>query len=201
MSIHHHSQSSRSPVASLIAALAALALAPMAIAGAQGPAVDQPPGSHELGIDAALVFGLGDQSSVRLELPAARARIAFTSSANSRWAWEPAIGLSYVKVEDADGVLFYNVEGGALYHFRPAGDLAALGATVSYVRPFVGIVGFTGDDGDNEVSLGAGFGIKRPWLEDLAFRLEANAGYGLDNEAFRLGAFAGLSFFTRNLFR
>ena len=31
----------------------------------------------------------------------------------------------------------------------------------------------------------------------LAWRLEANAGYGFDNEAFRIGAFAGLSFFTR----
>jgi hypothetical protein len=39
--------------------------------------------------------------------------------------------------------------------------------------------------------------VKIPWRSGLAWRLEANTGYGFDNEAFRIGAFAGLSFFTR----
>lgn len=152
--------------------------------------------TQEMGLDAGLQVGLGDVSSFVIDLPAARMRIGFFQPA-SRWSLEPALGLSYFKAEGADGVLFYNIEGGALYHFRPAGDLRAMGATVAYIRPFVGINGATGDDSDSEVSAGAGFGIKIPWQQDLAWRLEANAGYGFDNEAFRLGAFAGVSFFPR----
>jgi hypothetical protein len=152
--------------------------------------------TQEMGLDAGLQVGLGDISSFVIDLPAARMRIGFFQPA-SRWSLEPALGLSYFKAEGADGVLFYNIEGGALYHFRPAGDLRAMGATVAYIRPFVGVNGATGDDSDSEVSAGAGFGIKIPWQQDLAWRLEANAGYGFDNEAFRIGAFAGVSFFPR----
>ena len=61
--------------------------------------------------------------------------------------------------------------------------------------------GFTGisadDNTDSEFSAGAGFGIKIPWQGSVAWRLEANGGYGFDNEAFRLGLLAGLSFFTK----
>lgn len=152
--------------------------------------------SQEMGIDAGLQIGLGDVSSFVIDLPAARMRFGWFQAA-SRWSLEPALGLSYIKAEGANGVLLYNIEGGALYHFRPAGDLRAAGASVAYIRPFVGIVGYTGDDSDSEMSAGAGFGIKIPWQQDLAWRLEANAGYGFDNEAFRLGALAGVSFFAR----
>jgi hypothetical protein len=77
---------------------------------------------------------------------------------------------------------------------------------VVYVRPFIGVAGITGggsDDVDDdsgsdaEFSVGTGLGVKIPWRQDLAWRLEANVGYGFDNEAFRLGLLAGLSFFTR----
>ena len=152
--------------------------------------------TQEMGLDAGLQIGLGDVSTFVIDLPAARMRIGFFQPA-SRWSLEPALGLSYIKVEGLDGVLLYNIEGGALYHFRPAGDLRAMGANVAYLRPFVGVTGFTGEDSDSEVSAGAGFGVKIPWQQDLAWRLEANVGYGFDNEAFRIGAFAGLSFFTR----
>jgi hypothetical protein len=51
-------------------------------------------------------------------------------------------------------------------------------------------------NGDSELSIGGGLGLKVPWRPQLAWRLEGNVGYGFDNEVFRLGAFAGLSFFT-----
>jgi hypothetical protein len=47
------------------------------------------------------------------------------------------------------------------------------------------------------VSAGAGLGIKVPWRTDLAWRLEANLGYGFDNKTGRLGLLAGLSYFPR----
>jgi hypothetical protein len=175
-----------------------LAAAP---AAAQGPTVTNPPNTQEFGIDAGAVIGLGSRSSVSVDLPAARARVGFFLNNNSRWSLEPALGLNYIKVEDADGVLFYNLEGGALYHFAPPGDLEARRVSVAYVRPFVGVQGFTGGDGDSEVSAGAGLGVKIPWRAGLAWRLEANTGYGFDNKAWRLGAFAGISFFTRNAIR
>ena len=176
---------------------AAVGLALALAASTAGAQLTQPPNTLELGIDAGLILGLGDQSSLSFDVPAARARVGFFRP-NSRWSIEPAAGLSYNKVEDADGILFYDLEVGALYHFRPPTDIeAAQRASVAYTRPFINLSGYTGDNGDNELSAGAGLGIKVPWRNQLAFRLEGNLGYGFDNEAFRLGAFAGLSFFTR----
>jgi hypothetical protein len=182
---------SRAPLVSL-----ALTMVLGAPAIAQAPRLGSP---KEIGLDAGVVIGLGDQSSVSIDVPTARARIGFFLPNDSRWSIEPALGLSYNKVEDADGILFYNIEGGVLYHFSPpaqlADEAAANHVSVMYARPFINISGFTGGDGDSEVSLGAGLGVKIPWRAALAWRLEANAGYGFDNEAFRLGAYAGLSFF------
>jgi hypothetical protein len=176
----------------------ALVLAASSTAAAQ---VNQPANMKEYGLDAGLTVGLGDVSSVNIDVPTARARIGFFMNNDSRWSLEPAIGLSYNKTENADGVLTYNLEGGALYHFAApqalAGTDLANAASVFYARPFVNITGYTGDDGDSEVSVGGGLGVKIPWRAGLAWRLEGNAGYGFDNEALRLGAFAGLSFFTR----
>ena len=191
--------------AAALAALTAVLALPCAarVAPAQGATVTNPPRTVELGIDAGAVFGLGDESSISITLPAARARLGVVLTNNTRWSLEPAALLSFTKVEGADAVLLYNLEGGMLYHFRPPADLAdaeseaARRVTVAYVRPFVNLTGYTGEDGDSELSVGAGLGVKVPWRPQLAWRLEANFGYGFDNEAFRLGAFAGLSFFTR----
>ncbi|MES2523973.1 MAG: hypothetical protein V4617_14800 [Gemmatimonadota bacterium] len=197
---------------------ARLALAGMLVcgtavtAGAQGPTVTNPPNTQEFGVDAGAVIGLGDRSSVSLTLPAARARIGFFLNNDSRWSIEPAAGFSYAKVKDVPYQLDYNLELGALYHFRAPADLYnATRASVAYLRPFVGLVGVAtggndtaiegGDGSNNELSVGAGYGIKIPWRESVAFRLEANLGYGFDNEALRVGAFAGLSFFARNVIR
>ena len=157
----------------------------------------------ELGIDAGVIFGLGDESSVTFTLPASRFRAGFFL-ANPQWSLEPAAGLSYNKVEGEDGIFTYDVELGALYHFRPfvvatadKKDVIASFSSV-YARPFLGFTGFTGGDSDdNEFSIGAGLGMKVPWRGDLATRFEANLGYGFDNEAMRIGLLVGLSFFTR----
>jgi hypothetical protein len=168
------------------------------LAAAQGAAVTNPPRTLELGLDAGAVIALGDQSSVTIDVPAARARVGFFLTNNSRWSLEPAVGLSFIKVEDADASLRYNLEAGALYHVgAPVDPQSAVRPSVAYVRPFVGLNGVTGSGGDNEVSTGIGVGVKVPWRAGLSWRLEGNVGYGFDNEAFRLGAFGGLSIFTR----
>jgi hypothetical protein len=180
----------------VILSLVGLVTASTSIATAQ--AVVSQPNTLEFGIDAGAQFGLGDVSTTQITLPAARARVGFFMNNDSRWSIEPAAFLSYSKVEGGDGVFVYDLEVGALYHFRqPSALQLATPTSVMYLRPFVGITGFTGDDSDSEFSVGAGFGIKIPWRPSLAWRLEANTGYGFDNEAFRLGLFAGLSFFTR----
>jgi hypothetical protein len=186
-------------VGSLLAALLAAPLAGGArAAAAQGPTVTNPPRTQEFGLDAGAVIGLGGQSSISIDVPTARARVGFFMSNASRWSLEPAAGLSFVKVEDTDARLFYNLEAGALYHTAPPGDVqSATRASVAYVRPFVGLNGVTGEGGDSEVSLGIGIGAKAPWRAGLAWRFEGNVGYGFDNEAFRIGAFVGLSIFTR----
>ena len=201
--------------ASAAAFLGAASLA--APAGAQNPtAVAQPTRTLELGIDAGAVVGLGDESSIQINLPASRARVGFFLTNDTRWSIEPAVGLNYRKEEGSDGALIYDLEVGALYHFAPPTNLTGgLGGTggpivrssVVYVRPFIGLTGVTGggdgddDTSDSEVSFGAGLGIKVPWRETLAWRAEANLGYGVDNEALRIGALLGVSFFTRNIGR
>jgi hypothetical protein len=157
----------------------------------------------ELGVDAGAIFGLGSQSSVNISLPGSRLRVGFFQL-GSRLSIEPAAGFSYDKVEGTDGLFSYNLEVGALYHFQPLEDVTILNGgsatrvAVPYVRPFLGLTGFTGgNSSDNEFSLGAGLGTRMPFRRDLAIRFEGNIGYGFDNKATRIGLLAGLSFFPR----
>ncbi len=153
----------------------------------------------ELGVDAGAGFGLGDRSSVSITIPASRFRIGFYE-VGRRLSVEPAMGFSYDKAEGDDGIFTYNLELGAPFHFRPIMLSTEGGPVVStpYLRPFVGLSGFSGgDNDDNEVSIGAGFGMKIPWRQNFAYRLEGSVGYGLDNEALRIGVLAGLSLFPR----
>jgi hypothetical protein len=184
------------------AALAALALVAPA-ARAQNPAaVAQVPNTVEIGADAGLTFGLGDQSSIDFAFPAQRARVGFFLNNDSRISVEPSVGFTYGKTENAPGVSQYTLETGVLYHFRPARLITDVAnrAAVSYARPFVGFEGQSvggGGRNDNEFFVGAGLGVKVPVRTNIALRAEANLGYGFDNEAARVGATLGLSFFTR----
>lgn len=157
----------------------------------------------ELGTDVGAVFGLGDQSSVNIDFPGSRFRVGFFQP-GSRISVEPALGFSYDKVEGTDGVFTYDLELGALYHFQPIvvtsddPDAPVTRVAPPYLRPFIGLTGFTGGEtDDSEFTAGVGLGIKMPWRRDLSIRLEANVGYGFDNDAARIGVFAGLSFFPR----
>jgi len=172
----------------------------VALSVAAIPATAQEP-LWELGLDAGVTFGLGDISSIQVRVPASRFRAGYFTS--DRWSIEPAVGLGYNKVENVDGVFTYDVELGALYHFRPFAVVSQgtneviTEVNAAYLRPFVGLTGFSGGTDDSEFSVGAGLGVKLPWKNNLAWRLEGNLGYGFDNEAFRIGALAGVSFFTR----
>ncbi|MGI8547633.1 MAG: hypothetical protein ACR2M1_09895 [Gemmatimonadaceae bacterium] len=168
-------------------------------AAAQGT-VTHAAGTQEFGIDAGAVIGLGSQSSVQLTLPAARARIGFFLGDASRWSFEPAAFLGYTKIKDVPSVFQYDLEAGVLYHFAPPANVySGPRSVVAYVRPFIAVEGtHTGGTSDNEFVAGGGLGVKVPFRPDVAFRLEGNLGYGFSNNAARLGAFAGLSFFTRN---
>lgn len=152
----------------------------------------------EYGIDAGATIGLGDVSSVEISLPASRLRVGFPMS--PQITLEPVAGLAFNKTEGTDGVLIYNLEAGALYNLQPfnaTGEDAAA-STSAYVRPFVGVTGYTGGGtSDGEVIAGTGIGVKVPWQPDLSWRMEANVGYGFDNKAARIGLLIGLSYFDR----
>ena len=157
----------------------------------------------ELGVDAGAMFGLGDQSSVNINLPGSRFRVGFFRP-GSQISIEPAAGFGYNKVEGQDGIFTYDLQLGALYHFSPI-VVASTGpesmetrVLPPYVRPFIGLNGFSGGESDDtEFSVGAGLGTNIPWRRDIAIRLEGNVGYGFDNKAARIGILAGLSFFPR----
>jgi hypothetical protein len=194
----------RTPFRSIRRAAAGLAVAGLTLAAASAEAQTPIGRAAELGIDAGATFGLGSESSIDVNLPGSRFRIGFFTP-GSRISIEPALGLGYNKTEGSEGIFQYDLQLGALYHFRPitVSTTSDVGRTVArvtapYVRPFVGLTGYSaGGDNENEVSAGAGLGIKIPWRTDLAWRLEANLGYGFDNKAARLGLLAGLSYFPR----
>ncbi len=110
----------------VISTLVAVMAATASVATAQGPTVRNPPNTMEFGIDAGLQFGLGDVSTVQFTLPASRARVGFYLNNDSRWSIEPAAGLSYSKAEGGDGVFVYDLEVGALYHFRTPSMVGSL---------------------------------------------------------------------------
>ena len=165
----------------------------------------------EWGMDAAAVFGFGDVSTVDVDFPASRIRLGFFRP-GSRLEPESAVGFSFKDTEGTDGIWTYAVQVAALYHFQPVRQVPANRGAVTaesfspFVRPFIEFRGFTsGDDNndndnnvdDSDVIFGAGIGTRLRWRQDLAWRFEANLGYGFDNEALRVGLAAGLSFFPR----
>src|SRR5438046_1679086 len=187
---------SRRPVTVIItlATLVGLLAAPASVVTAQRPAVNSPPNTLEFGIDAGAQFGLGDVSTVQITLPAARARVGFFLNNDSRWSIEPAAFLSYSKAEGGDGVFVYDLEVGALYHFRtPSAVTAVVPASVTYVRPFIAVTGFTGDNSDSTFSAGAGLRVKIPWWSALSPPLQASTARGFDEQARRSRPSAGRS--------
>ena len=167
-------------------------------ARAQNAAIVNNPATLELGADAGATFGLGHNSYTTIQIPGSRVRAGFFLPNNSRIEIEPAVGLSYGKVTGQSGVTNYNLELGALYHFRAPQDVInTTRATVAYVRPFINYTGLSGGgDSDHQVTAGGGLGLKLPFRPNIALRGEANLGYDFTDKAARAGLLAGFSFFT-----
>lgn len=151
----------------------------------------------ELGIDAGVAIGLGDNSQTRIDIPAQSLRVGFPMT--DRISIEPKLGLSII-TGDGDTFSSYRAEVGALYHLAPRADRMRSGV---YVRPFVGLSGFSAGSDDNDVSdtnglIGLGAGLKVSLLNRLSSRFEANiAGTFGDESNSQIGLLAGFSFFTR----
>jgi len=188
------------------------ALATPAIAIAQDATAKKP---IELGIDAAIARDSEDNSHrTSLVLPISRFRVGFFLT--DAVSLEPSVAFSYVKVtSDIPGSdndfsssgFNYDLDVGLLYHFRTDRTKAQ-----PYVRPFVGIRGFSSDsdsespvefeDSGSQVSFGAGLGFKIPLANRIGTRIELGYARASENEptfpeANRVYLSFGLSFLTR----
>jgi hypothetical protein len=166
-----------------LAALTMLTLSASASAQRSGSMANPSP---EIGVDAALTFGLGDAGNTVLDIPAGMVRVGFFVS--PVLSIEPMLGLHSVK----DAVTTYQVGVGALYHFSPS-----RAANQFYVRPFIEIAGISisGGGSDSQALFGVGGGLKMPLRDRIATRFEAN--FQHTDGADAIGLLAGLSFYTR----
>ena len=151
---------------------------------------DGTPTAKELGVDATADIGLGGDSFTDISIPSGSIRVGIPISPNV--SIEPKGHLSVIS-GNSHTVTTYRVEVGALYHF----DATKNQREGFYVRPTVGVSGFSGSGSQNTVFAGVGVGYKKPVLSQLGIRYEAaflhNFNNGSDNE---LELSAGLSWFT-----
>ena len=192
----------RYAVFTCVAAIGTAASAPAAYAQ------DTAPRPIELGIDAAIRYRTADDANLTsLEIPIPSFRVGFLLS--DQLSLEPfgRIGWQRVSIEDplpgqddSDSFTTYDLGIGALFHFAPDRT-----RTQPYLRPFVGISGFSGGGGDDDsasqLSFGAGIGLKMPVADRLGWRIEATYTRLGEDEPFEggniFGLLFGLSFFTR----
>jgi len=166
-----------------------------AIAFAALPVAAQAPRPIELGIDAGVTIGLGDNSTTEIDVPAQAFRVGFPISPRS--SIEPKLRLNILS-GGGDTFTSYRAEMGWLYHFGSSRYPGAYQRAGAYVRPFAGLVGVS--DGDSHTSglLGIGLGYKMPLISRLSSRFEANFAHRFgDFDGNEIGLLAGLSFFTR----
>lgn len=151
---------------------------------------DMTPTAKELGVDATADIGLGDGSFTVISIPSGSIRVGIPVTPNI--SIEPKGRLSVIHVS-SNTVTSYRVEVGALYHF----DATKMQREGLYVRPALGVSGFSGNDSQNTVFGAIGVGYKKPILAQLGTRYEAaflhNFNNGSSNE---LELSAGLSWFT-----
>src|SRR4051812_24039495 len=148
-----------------LAALSILAVSASASAQRSGSMSNPSP---EIGLDAAITFGLGDANGTTIAIPAQSLRMGFFVS--PQLSIEPSFGLTSLS-GGGTTVTTYQVGVGALYHFSPS-----RAANQFYVRPFIDIVGasVTGGGSDSQALFGVGGGIKIPLRDRIASRFEAN---------------------------
>lgn len=148
------------------------------------------PTALELGVDATADIGLSGDSFTDVSIPSGTMRIGFPMS--PRVSIEPKGRLGVVS-SNSHTVSTYRIEVGALYHF----DEAAMQRSGFYVRPALGISGFSGAGSENTVYMGLGAGFKKPILGQLGARYEVAFLHNFNNgSANELELSAGLSWFT-----
>jgi hypothetical protein len=168
-----------------LAALSILALSASASAQRSGSMINPSP---EIGMDAGISFGLGTPQITTVSIPAQHIRMGFFVS--PALSIEPMLGIVSVSGDAGSGTV-YNLGVGALYHFA-----TSRAANQFYVRPFVNIVGFSGEGtSDSEAVFGVGGGLKIPLRDRIATRFEANFAHADGSDG--IGLLAGLSFYTR----
>jgi hypothetical protein len=173
------------------AAFAAVLIA-LDLPAAAAAQTELPP--REFGIDAGVAFGIGDENTTSIGIPARTLRIGFYSSQTV--SFEPYGGLTF---EDAEGGDQLNVILGAglLWHFAPP-----RAGTTLYLRPYADLnylkvnTDSGEDDDDTRFGVGLGIGLKSPWRDRFATRLEGTIGYRTDPGTTEIGILAGLSFYT-----
>ncbi len=152
--------------------------------------VETTPTAYELGVDATADIGLGGDSFTEIRIPSGTIRMGFPMNPNISIEPKASIAISH---GGGSTVTSYRTELGALYHF----DATKMQREGAYVRPTVGVSGFSGDGSQNTVFAGVGIGYKKPILSQLGLRYEAaflhNFNNGSSNE---LELSAGLSWFT-----
>jgi hypothetical protein len=174
---------------------------PFTLAAQRGPA-RRP---IELGIDAALIHESSDNiTATRIELPVSRFRVGFFLS--DAVSFEPSLSLQYARVtienpltgrDNTSSGTSYDMDFGLLYHFSTQRT-----QTQTFVRPFVGIRGFSGEgEHGSQATFGAALGFKQPLSNRLAARFEVGFAHRAEDEptfpSTNVLFFAlGLSFFT-----
>lgn len=166
------------------------------VASAQVPT----PRPLELGIDAGVTIGLGDNTVTTIDIPVSAFRVGFPIS--PRTSLEPKLTVHIATGNDVT-ITSYRGEVGLLYHLGSDRYPGAYQRAGLYVRPFLGIVGASveiddEDESDSAGILGIGLGWKHPLVSRLSTRLEANFAHQFgEGDGNEIGLLAGLSFFTR----
>ena len=152
--------------------------------------VESTPTAYELGVDATADIGLGGDSFTDINIPSGTIRMGFPMNPNISIEPKARLGISS---GGGDTFTSYRAEVGLLYHL----DAIKMQREGLYVRPTIGVSGFSGTGSQNTVFAGVGVGYKKPILSQLGMRYEAaflhNFNNGSSNE---LELSAGLSWFT-----
>jgi hypothetical protein len=154
------------------------------------PAAAQQSTLVELGLDASFSYGFDDLHQKRLTIPVQRIRAGFFMSPEI--SIEPSFGLEYTGVNSSSSTVF-TTGIGLLYHLETSRTSAQ-----PYVRPFIEYSRVSGSGSSPTVTnttFGGGLGLKIPFSDRLAWRLEAGAGFNQNNSHLLL--LAGFSYFTR----
>jgi hypothetical protein len=171
----------------LAAGLIAITLLGTAVpaAHAQAPPI-------ELGVDAALSVGLDDPRVTVIAIPFQQFRVGFFMS--PRTSIEPTLAINYINVEDLDDATTISIGLGVLFHMTPERTRSQI-----YFRPFGGFTSVEiAGESESGGNLGLGLGLKTPFADRLATRLEAFLNHQFEGGGTTsVGVLFGLSFFPR----